>query len=148
MARFAVVLAAAIRPEVAIAVSTVVRRLDIFLSFAVWGIGLSMMGAYRNGAFADVTLVTIRRFARAHQLFKLHLDNRRQIEAIRFFDIARRHNVAFGVKLDRSMRCARSRHVRFAPIATGLIAARELTRRAIMYGPAVRYKMDFQDQRT
>jgi len=34
------------------------------------------------------------------------------------------------VKLDRSIRRARSRHVRFAPIATGLIAARELTRSA------------------
>ena len=44
--------------EMAIAVSGVVRRLDIFLSFGVSGIGLSMMGSYRNGAFADVTLVT------------------------------------------------------------------------------------------
>ena len=46
------------REEMAIAVSGVVRRLDIFLSFGVSGIGLSMMGSYRNGAFADVTLVT------------------------------------------------------------------------------------------
>ena len=87
----------AIRPEVAIAVSRIVRSLDIFLSFAVWGIGLSMMGAYRNGAFAHVTLVTIRRFARAHHSFKLHPNNGRQIVAIRSFDIARRHNVALGL---------------------------------------------------
>ena len=86
-----------VRPEVAIAVSRIVRRLDIFLSFAVWGVGLSMMGAYRNGAFARVTLVTIRRFARAHHTFKLHPNNGRQIVAIRSFDIARRHNVAFGL---------------------------------------------------
>jgi hypothetical protein len=34
---------------------------------------------------------------------------------------------------------------RFAPKATELLRRREMSRCANMYGPAVRYKMDFQD---
>ena len=39
-------------------------------------------------------------------------------------------------------------NVRFAPKATEVLRCRELTRCAKMYGPAMRYKMDFQDRRT
>src|SRR5262249_55243630 len=57
-------------------------------------------------------------------------------------------SIAHGPQLDPRPCKRGSVNVRFAPKAEKRTLASACPLRAIMYGPAVRYKMDFQDRRT